>query len=348
MNPSQPIYTIGRHLVEQEKDFPKATGEFTSLLWDLTIAFKIISNEVNNAGLGQALGLAGFENVHGEEVRELDVFAHEMIFRAMDHGGHLCLMASEESHDVIPIPKKFKKGKYILLFDPLDGSSNIDVSAGIGSIFSILRKVTDGEDGSLEDCLQPGVQQVAAGYVVYGSNTMLVYTTGQGVNGFTLDPAIGEFLLSHRNVRIPKRGNIYSVNEGSHRFWDEPTRRFVAWLKSDRNDLGKPYSLRYIGSMVSDVHRTLLKGGVFLHPANCENPDRPKAKLRLLYEANPMAFILEEAGGKAVTGSGRILQVSPVELHERVPVIMGSPFEVEMYERFGKEEFTPEPTRDPA
>lgn len=346
MNPSQTIYTIGRHLVEQEKDFPKATGEFTSLLWDLTIAFKIISNEVNNAGLGQTLGLAGFENVHGEEVRKLDVFAHDMIFRAMDHGGHLCLMASEESPDVIPIPKKFKKGKYVLLFDPLDGSSNIDVSAGIGSIFSILRKITEGEDGSLEDCLQPGVQQVAAGYVVYGSNTMLVYTTGEGVNGFTLDPAIGEFLLSHPNVRIPKRGNIYSVNEGSHRTWDEPTRRFVDWLKSDRNDLGKPYSLRYVGSMVSDVHRTLLKGGIFLHPANCENPEQPKAKLRLLYEANPMAFILEQAGGKAVAGSGRILQVSPSELHERVPVVLGSPFEVEMYERFAKGEIAPKAVRD--
>lgn len=346
MNPSQTIYTIGRHLVEQEKDFPKATGEFTSLLWDLTIAFKIISNEVNNAGLGQTLGLAGFENVHGEEVRKLDVFAHDMIFRAMDHGGHLCLMASEESPDVIPIPKKFKKGKYVLLFDPLDGSSNIDVSAGIGSIFSILRKITEGEDGSLEDCLQPGVQQVAAGYVVYGSNTMLVYTTGEGVNGFTLDPAIGEFLLSHPNVRIPKRGNIYSVNEGSHRTWDEPTRRFVDWLKSDRNDLGKPYSLRYVGSMVSDVHRTLLKGGIFLHPANCENPEQPKAKLRLLYEANPMAFILEQAGGKAVAGSGRILQVSPSELHERVPVVLGSPFEVEMYERFAKGEIAPEAVRE--
>ncbi len=346
MNPSQTIYTIGRHLVEQEKDFPKATGEFTSLLWDLTIAFKIISNEVNNAGLGQTLGLAGFENVHGEEVRKLDVFAHDMIFRAMDHGGHLCLMASEESPDVIPIPKKFKKGKYVLLFDPLDGSSNIDVSAGIGSIFSILRKITDGEDGSLEDCLQSGVQQVAAGYVVYGSNTMLVYTTGEGVNGFTLDPAIGEFLLSHPNVRIPKRGNIYSVNEGSHRTWDEPTRRFVDWLKSDCNDLGKPYSLRYVGSMVSDVHRTLLKGGIFLHPANCENPEQPKAKLRLLYEANPMAFILEQAGGKAVAGSGRILQVSPSELHERVPVVLGSPFEVEMYERFAKGEIAPKAVQE--
>lgn len=328
------IYTIGRHLVDQEKNFPQATGEFTNLLWDLTIAFKIISKEVNKAGLAEILGVTGSENIHGEEVRKLDVFAHEVIFRAMDHGGHLCLMASEESPDILSIPEKFKKGKYVLLYDPLDGSSNIDVNVSIGTIFSILRKKSPGADGTLEDCLQPGLQQVAAGYVVYGSSTMLVYTTGQGVFGFTLDPSIGEFLLSHPNIHIPGKGAIYSINEGNSATWDPRTQRYIQYLKSGAANNGKSYSLRYIGSLVADFHRNLLKGGIFLYPASFRRNEKPKPKLRLLYEANPMAFIIEQAGGKATTGEKRILEIVPEKLHQKVPLILGSPWDVDLYERF--------------
>lgn len=331
---TSPIYTIGRHLVDEEKKVAHATGDFTGLLWDLTIAFKIISKEVNKAGLAEILGMAGHQNVHGEEVRKLDEFAHDMIFRAMDHGGHLCLMASEERPDIIPIPSEFKKGKYVLLFDPLDGSSNIDVNVSIGSIFSILRKVTPGDEGQLEDCLQPGLKQVAAGYVLYGSSTMFVYSTGQGVNGFTLDPAIGEFLLSHPDIRIPKNGSIYSINEGNFATWDEVTQNYIRHLKSGAVNNGKPYSLRYIGSLVADFHRNLLKGGIFLYPANCIDPGNPRPKLRLLYEANPMAFLMEQAGGLGTTGSERILEIQPVDLHQRVPLILGSTEEVRLYEKF--------------
>jgi fructose-1,6-bisphosphatase I len=320
------VFTITRHLVEKEKKFPQATGEFTSLLWDLTIAFKTIASKVNQAGLIDILGRAGTENVHGEDVRKLDLIAHDLIYRAMDHGGHLCLMASEESPDVIPIPEEFNKGKYILLYDPLDGSSNIDVNVSVGTIFSILRKETKSEPG-LEDCLQPGVRQIAAGYVVYGSSTMLVLTTGQGVDGFTLDPAIGEFCLSHPRIRIPSEGMIYSVNEGHYTCWDRPTRRFVDGLRNS------DYTLRYIGSLVADFHRNLLTGGVFLYPEDRSDPSRPKSKLRLLYEANPLALIVEQAGGMATTGRNRILEIQPTELHQKVPLIIGSKREVEAYAR---------------
>lgn len=326
--------TMGRHLVDQEKHFPQATGEFTALLWDLTIAFKIISREVNMGGLAEILGLTDEENVHGERVRKLDILAHQTIFKAMDHGGHLCVMASEEHPDILPIPARFKKGKYVLIFDPLDGSSNIDVNVSIGSIFSILRKKSPGTDGTLEDCLQPGTEQVAAGYVIYGSSTMMVYTTGRGVFGFTLDPSIGEFLLSHPDIRIPPRGSVYSVNEGNFGDWDEGTKRFVQFLKSPQANQGKPYSLRYIGSLVADFHRNLLQGGIFLYPASYRDPQKPRPKLRLLYEANPLAMIVEQAGGKACTGKQRILEMAPSRLHETVPLAIGSAEEVALYERF--------------
>lgn len=329
----QTVFTIGRHLVEEERNFPDATGEFTSLLWDLTTAFKIISSEVNKAGLVDILGLTGKTNVHGESVQKLDEFADDIIFRAMDHGGNLCVMASEERDDVIPIPSQFKKGRYVLLFDPLDGSSNIDVNVSIGSIFSILERVSEGGDGTLQDCLQPGHRQVGAGYAIYGSSTMLVYSTGNGVNGFTLDPSIGEFLLSHPNIRIPERGSIYSINEGNAGTWDEGTRRYIEHLKGGP-DGRKPYSMRYIGSLVSDFHRNLLKGGIFLYPASYADPDNPKPKLRLLYEANPMGYLVEQAGGLASTGSERTLDIQPEELHQRVPVILGSREDVEEYEAF--------------
>ncbi len=330
--------TIGRHLVGQERNFPEATGEFTNLLWDLTIAFKIISKEVNKAGLAEILGLTGRENVHGEEVQQLDEFANETIFKAMDHGGHLCVMASEENEEVLPIPDRFRKGKYVLIYDPLDGSSNIDVNVSIGSIFSILKKKTPGPNGGLEDCLQPGLKQVAAGYVIYGSSTMFVYTSGNGVFGFTLDPSIGEFLVSHPNIKTPPRGKMYSINEAYENLWDEGTRRYVHHLKS--GGAGRAYSLRYIGSLVADVHRNLLRGGIFLYPASIKD-GKPKPKLRLLYEANPLAFIVEQAGGKASTGTERIMEVRPKQLHQKVPLIIGSREDVDLYEQFFQQQSQP-------
>lgn len=327
-------WTMGRHLVDQEKKLPEAAGEFTVLLRDLTVAFKIISKEVNRAGLTEILDSAHRENIHGEEVRKLDVLAHQTLFRAMDHGGHLCLMASEENPDVIPIPDNFKKGHYVLIYDPLDGSSNIDVNVSIGTIFSILRRKSPGPDGTLQDCLRPGSEQVASGYVIYGSSTMLVYSAGQGVFGFTLDPAIGEFCLSEPDIRIPSRGSIYSINEGNSEVWDEATRKYIQFLKTPAANQGKPYSLRYIGSLVADFHRNLLKGGIFLYPASYENPQRPKAKLRLLYEANPLALIVEQAGGRASTGRERILDILPTSLHQTVPLVIGSSEDVALYEKF--------------
>lgn len=328
------VVTIQRHIVEQERLFPRATGDFTGLLWDLTIAAKTISREVNKAGLADILGLTSETNVSGDAVKKLDVYANERIFKAMDHGGHLCAMASEENEDIIPIPDEFPKGKYVLMFDPLDGSSNIDANVSIGTIFSIYRKKTTGKDGTIEDCLRKGTEQVAAGYIIYGSSTMMVYTTGQGVHGFTLDPGIGEFLLSHENIKIPTKGKIYSINEGNANTWDEGTKKYVAHLKENDSPTGRPYSLRYIGSLVADFHRNLLYGGIFLYPADYKDPKKPKPKLRLLYEAAPLAFIVEQAGGMASTGNGRILDVQAMELHQKVPLIIGSKEDVLTYERF--------------
>ncbi len=328
------VVTIQRHIVEQERLFPRATGDFTGLLWDLTIAAKTISREVNKAGLADILGLTSETNVSGDAVKKLDVYANERIFKAMDHGGHLCAMASEENEDIIPIPEEFPKGKYVLMFDPLDGSSNIDANVSIGTIFSIYRKKTTGKDGTIEDCLRKGAEQVAAGYIIYGSSTMMVYTTGQGVHGFTLDPGIGEFLLSHENIKIPTKGKIYSINEGNANTWDEGTKKYIAHLKENDSPTGRPYSLRYIGSLVADFHRNLLYGGIFLYPADYKDPRKPKAKLRLLYEAAPLAFIVEQAGGMASTGKERILDVQAMELHQKVPLIIGSKEDVLAYERF--------------
>jgi fructose-1,6-bisphosphatase I len=320
--------TVQQHILDEEKLYPGATGDFTALLTSLTLAAKIISREVNQAGLVRILGETGDINVHGESVQKLDTFAQNTIYRAMGHSGHLCVMASEESEDIIPIPDEGKRGRYVLMFDPLDGSSNIDVNASIGTIFSIHRKITTRTaDGGLEDCLQRGSQQIAAGYFIYGSSTMMVYTTGHGVNGFTLDPSLGEFLLSHENIRTPKRGRIYSINEGNNNLWDEGTRRYIAHVKQDAKADGRPYSARYIGSLVADFHRNLLKGGIFLYPG-------PKGKLRLLYEASPLAMVVEQAGGSASTGTQRILDIQPHDLHQRVPLIIGSTWDVELYEKF--------------
>jgi len=325
------IKTVQQHILDEERMHPEATGDFTALMTSLTLAAKIISREVNMAGLVKILGGTGETNLHGDSVQKLDIFAQETICRAMSHNGHLCAMASEESEDIIPLPADSKKGKYVLMFDPLDGSSNIDVNASIGTIFSIHRKVsTNGEDGSLEDCLQKGSTQIAAGYFIYGSSTMMVYTTGNGVHGFTLDPSLGEFLLSHENIRTPARGKIYSINEGNMHSWDAGTRRYIEFVKEDRKDRGHPYSLRYIGSLVADFHRNLLKGGIFLYPG-------PKGKLRLLYEASPLAMVVEQAGGAATTGAQRILDVQPTSLHQKVPLIIGTREDVEEYTQFYKE-----------
>jgi fructose-1,6-bisphosphatase I len=327
------ITSVQRHLIENQRAHPDASGDLTNLLWDLTLAFKVINREVSKAGLLQMLGLEeGESNVSGDDVAKLDVYAQDVIFRAMDHGGHLCCMASEEEAELIQIPERYPKGKYVLVYDPLDGSSNIDANVSVGTIFSIYRRVTESGDGTLADALQPGRTLVAAGYVVYGSSTMLVYSTGHGVHGFTLDPSVGEFLLSHENIRIPERGAIYSVNEGHSAYWDESTRAYVEHLKSPE---AGPYKARYIGSMVADVHRTLLYGGVFLHPRDYRRDEADgQAKLRLLYEAAPMAFLVEQAGGLATTGDEDILDIVPTALHQRVPVILGSREDVQTFLRF--------------
>ncbi len=328
------LVTITRHILEEQTRYPESTGHFTKMLWDLILAFKIISREVNKAGLVEILGATEDSNVHGETVMKLDRFADDRIFKAMDHGGHLCCMASEECEHLIKIPARFEKGDYILVFDPLDGSSNIDKNVSIGTIFSVLKRNGGSGDGTLEDVLQEGVQQVAAGYCIYGSSTVLVYTTGEGVHGFTLDPSVGEFLLSHPNIRTPQKGNVYSVNEGNANFWDAGTREFVNFLKEEDAETKRPYSLRYIGSLVADFHRNLLHGGIFLYPTDRKNPENPRPKLRLLYEANPLAFIVEQAGGMATTGDKRVMEIKPTSLHQRVPLVIGSKWEVEKYCEF--------------
>src|SRR5436853_745292 len=295
------ITTVQQHILDEERMHPGATGDITALLTTLTLAAKIISREVNMAGLAKILGATGKVNVQGEAVQKLDEFAQHTICSVMGHNGHLCVMASEESENIIPIPDGSKRGKYVLMFDPLDGSSNIDVNASIGTIFSIHRKITKNhEDGSLEDCLQKGCGQVAAGYFIYGSSTMMVYTTGNGVHGFTLDPSLGEFLLSHENIKTPARGKIYSINEGNFQKWDSGTQRYIQSLKQESKELGRPYSLRYIGSLVADFHRNLMKGVLFLYPG-------PKGQLRLLYAAASLEMIAEQPGGDATTGETRIL-----------------------------------------
>jgi fructose-1,6-bisphosphatase I len=326
------VITIDRHIIEQERLYPEATGAFSNILYDIALAAKIISREVNKAGLIDILGGAGTTNVHGEAVKKLDVFAHDVIFKALDHTGHLCVMASEESEEILPIPDDFNHGNYVLLYDPLDGSSNIDANVSIGTIFSIHRKISEGTRGGLEDCLQPGHRQVAAGYVVYGSSTMLVYTTGAGVHGFTLDPSIGEFLLSHPDIRIPSPGQrIYSCNEGNYARWSPEQQRLIDHLKGLDGANSKAFTSRYIGSLVADFHRNLLYGGLFMYPGDVKNPN---GKLRLLYEAAPLAFICEQAGGRASTGQQDILDIQPESLHQRVPLFLGTREFVDLAEKF--------------
>ncbi len=329
------IITIERHILEQERAYPEATGVFTSLLYDIALAAKIIARETSRAGLVQILGLAGKTNVQGEAQMKLDVFANQTIIRMNSYTGRLAVMASEEEPDIIPIPEGYPTGRYVLVFDPLDGSSNIDVNASIGTIFGIYRRRTPAGPGTVEDCLQPGRNLAAAGYIIYGSSTMMVYTTGNGVHGFTLDPGVGEFLLSHPNIRIPAEPKYYSVNQGNEKYWSEGVQRFTRWLQGmDEENLRKPLSGRYIGSLVADFHRNLLEGGIFYYPQDYKDPNKPKGKLRLLYEAAPLAFIAEHAGGYASDGRRPILDIVPETLHQRTALFIGNRELVEMAETF--------------
>jgi len=330
--------TITQHILEQQRRNPEATGGFTTLLNELIVAAKVISREVNKAGLADILGSTGRTNVQDEQVQKLDVFANQVIIERMQHVGQLCCMGSEENADLIDIPSHYPKGSYIIVFDPLDGSSNIDVNVNIGTIFGIYRKNSDETeiDMLMNDVLQPGVNQVAAGYFIYGSSTMMVYTTGNGtgVHGFTLYPSVGEFLLSHENIRIPEKGKTYSVNEGNYAFWDKKTLALVNYFKARDKGSGRPYTSRYIGSLVADFHRNLLKGGIFMYPADKKDPKKSTGKLRLMVEANPLALVVKEAGGYASDGAGPILKIQPKEFHQRVPLYIGSKQDVELAEDF--------------
>lgn len=327
--------TLSEHLLLSQTGVPGATGAFTRLLNQLIVAAKLISREVNKAGLVDILGFTGRENVQGEEVRKLDDFSNDTIIRRLESAGVVCAMASEEVADIIEIPRPYEAGNYVLIFDPLDGSSNIDVNVSVGTIFSIFHRISpDGEPGTLDDVLQPGHKQVAAGYFIYGSSTMMVYCAGSGVHGFTLDPSCGEFLLSHENIKTPRQGATFSVNEGNYNYWHERVRQYIDFLKDPNADHRKGYTSRYIGSLVADFHRNLLHGGIFLYPADTKDPRKPDGKLRLMCEANPLGFVVEHAGGLASTGTERILDIEPTDIHQRVPLIIGSREEVELAEEF--------------
>lgn len=326
------VYTIERYIVDSQPDY--ARGELTNLLYDLALAAKIIATKTNRAGLVDILGSAGADNVQGERQQKLDVFADDIIFRMCDHTGRLCAMVSEEREELIPIPEKYRKGSYALVHDPLDGSSNIDVNVSIGTIFGIYRTVDWNLRGRLEDVLQPGRNMVAAGYVLYGASTMLVYSTGQGVHGFTLNPELGEFLLSHPSLRLPEPPAYYSVNTAYYRRWSPAVQRYLRWLQGQEEG-GPDLSSRYIGSLVADFHRNLLRGGVFCYPAEM---DKPEGKLRLLYEAAPLAFLVEQAGGYATDGRRAILDIVPDHIHQRTPLFIGNRSLTEKVEHFIRDE----------
>ncbi|MGF1725152.1 class 1 fructose-bisphosphatase [Photobacterium nomapromontoriensis] len=317
------IRTLGEFIVEKQNDFPHASGELSSLLGSIKLAAKIVNREINKAGLVDITGAVGGENIQGEEQQKLDVYANDKFKAALEARDQVCGVASEEEDEAVTFNKELNRNaKYVVLMDPLDGSSNIDVNVSVGTIFSIYRRVSPvGTPPTEEDFLQPGHQQVAAGYVIYGSSTMLVYTTGNGVHGFTYDPSLGVFCLSHENMKIPENGQIYSINEGNYIRFPMGVKKYIKYCQENNPDDHRPYTSRYIGSLVADFHRNLLKGGIYLYPSTATYPN---GKLRLLYECNPMAFLIEQAGGEASDGNQRIMDIKPIELHQRVPFFVGS------------------------
>lgn len=323
------LVTIESFIVEQERLYPEATGQLTDLLYDVALAAKNISAYVRRAGLVDVLGRAGSTNIQGEEQEKLDILANDVMKTVLSRAGRVCVVASEEDEEPVPMGDSEYAGKYVLIYDPLDGSSNIDVNVSIGTIFSVHHRVTSGGCGSLDDCLQVGHRQVAAGYVIYGSSTVMVYSAGHGVHGFTLDPTIGEFLLSQQDITTPATGKYYSINESYYDRWTDGYRQVVRAFKG-LDDLGMAKNARYIGSLVADFHRNLMKGGVFMYPADAKSP---RGKLRLLYEASPLGFIVEAAGGAASDGGRRILDIEPEELHQRTPLVIGSRDDVAFVER---------------
>ena len=328
--------TLEQFIIEQEHRFPYSTGAFSRLIRDISIAAKIINRDTNKAGLVDIIGESGEVNVQGEDQQKLDIMAHNELVRALTRGGECSIIGSEEQEDLIVIePQNGKPGDYIVLFDPLDGSSNIDVNVSVGTIFSIYKSV-EGSSSPLEAVLRPGTEQIAAGYIIYGSSTMLVYTTGNGVNGFTLDPSVGEFLLSHPKIKTPQQGTMYSINEGYYRAFEKGLREYIKWIQTHDPETERPYTSRYIGSFISDFHRNLLKGGIYMYPLTAKNP---KGKLRLMYEVNPTAFIVEQAGGIATDGNKRVMEIVPESLHERTPLFIGSPEMVERVQLFLKGEW---------
>ncbi len=327
------IITIERHILEEQQIHPEATGVLTNILYDLALAGKFIASKTTRAGLSEILGATEIINIQGETVMKLDQIADQIIIRLNDHTGRIAVMASEEHEHLLHIPSNFPIGKYVLLFDPLDGSSNIDFNATIGTIFAIYRRLSSKGPGTLKDCLQPGSALVVSGYMIYGSSTMLVYTSGSGVHGFTLDPNIGEFLLTHPDIHIPGNPKYYSVNQGNETYWSQGVIRYTRWLQGYDGD-HHPLSQRYIGSLVGDFHRTLLSGGIFYYPADVHDPSKTHGKLRLTYEAAPLAFIAHHAGGYASNGYTNILNLPPTSLHQRTALYIGDRHLVEQAEEF--------------
>lgn len=329
--------TITQFMIEEQRHIRGATGDFTSLLNDIVTACKVISNAVSQGGLVGVLGSAGSDNVQGEVQKKLDVITNDIMIKSNEWAGHLAGMASEEMDDMYPIPKRYPKGKYLLVFDPLDGSSNIDVNISVGTIFSILRCPPDVTEPTAKDFLQPGTQQVCAGFALYGPCTMMVLTTGNGVNGFTLDRNIGEFVLTHPKMSIPEDTKEFAINMSNQRFWEAPVSRYISeCLGGKTGGRDKDFNMRWIASMVADVYRILTRGGIFMYPKDMKDPTKP-GRLRLMYEANPISFIVEQAGGVCTTGRERIMDIKPDNLHQRVPVILGSRNEVERVIRYHKE-----------
>lgn len=330
------VVTIDRHILETERKFPHARGRFTGLIQHIALAAKIVAAHVRRAGLVDIIGSIGKSNIQGEEVQKLDILAHDTLAKLMVESGYLAVMASEEVEDVIIVPNDYRRGSYVVNFDPLDGSSNIDANISVGTIFSILPRVTPKDQKpSKVDCMQTGRKQLAAGYILYGSSTMFVYSTGAGVHGFTYDPTVGEFLLSHQDIVIPEYGTIYSTNTGNMQYWSKGVQNYILDMQKYDKERQTPFSSRYVGSMVADFHRNLLYGGIFLYPSDTKkDPNKPKPKLRLLYEANPMAYIIEQAGGRASDGYNNILDIEPESLHQRVPLFIGSRKNVDELEKY--------------